>query len=301
MRLRLILFLALLPLTLNAAELTGRVVDAAGAPIPDAHVYIYTAVPRVGVNKVCPSCYLDCGKHVAVNADGTFRVNRLDDSLKFRALAVAEGFEPMLTPRYVNPSTQSVEFELKRRDLRDAERLVVGRVVDPYGRPVIGAVVERHAVRLIDGRIGYGNIPNVDPLSITNAKGEFALRVDVPTTKLDVRVRARNFAPEIARELVPCEPHTVAVDVGASIAGRITRNGKPAKDLHLKIEHADRRSHNFLGDEDIATDDNGAFLVTGLGPNESYRIVAASDDRDLTEVETGNDGTSVKLGTIEIK
>ncbi|HEX2120599.1 MAG TPA: carboxypeptidase-like regulatory domain-containing protein [Thermoanaerobaculia bacterium] len=295
------LFLALLPLAIHASELTGRVVDASGAPIPNAHVYIYTALPLVGVNKVCPSCYLDCGKHVAVEADGTYRIGKLDPKLKFRALAVAEGFEPMLSTHYVNPAKQSVDFTLKKRDLRDCERLVVGRVVDPRGKPVVGAVVERHAVRLLDGRIGYGNIPGIEPLSITNASGEFALRVDETSTKLDVRVRARNFAPEIARELVPGESRTIAVDVGASVAGRIVRGGRPAKDLYLKILHADRRSHNFLGDEDIATDDDGAFLVTGLGPNQPYRIIVAGGNDELKTIETGVDGTAVEVGTLDVK
>jgi hypothetical protein len=299
MRLSLILTLAFLPLISNAAELSGRVVDAAGKPVPNAHVYIYTALPLSGPNTICPSCYLDCGKHVSVQADGSYKIEGLDPKLKFRALAVADGFEPVIAKAHVDPSNARADFTLKPRQTKDCERLVVGRVVDPHGKPVVGAVVERHAVRQ-GKRVGFGNIPNTEPLSVTDRYGEFALAVDHPSTKLDVRVRARRFAPEIARELVAGQSRTIAVGAGATIAGKLTAGGKPATGVPLKVLHMDRRSINFLGDEDIATDDRGVFVVTGLAPNEEYSVIRPGSNDALKTVKLGADGTSVELGTIEV-
>jgi uncharacterized GH25 family protein len=301
MRLRLLLLLGFLPLIATAAELTGRVTDAAGTPVPNAHVYIYTALPIDGPPTICPSCYLDCGKFVRADADGSYRITGLDGTLKFRALAVADGFEPVMAKGHVNPAKGTADFTLKRREAADCNRLVGGRVVDPHGKPIAGAVVERHAVR--QGKlIGYGNIPDTEPLAITDKYGEFSLRVDHSSTTLDVRVRARGFAPEIARELVPGDaPRNIPVDVGASVSGRLTQNGKPAGSVYLKVLHLDRRSDNFLGDEAIATDDRGLFLITGLGPNEEYAIVRAGANAEITKVKLGGDGASMDVGTLEVK
>ncbi len=301
MRLRLLLLLGFLPLIANAADLTGRVTDPSGRPVPNAHVYIYTALPLVGPPTICPSCYLDCGKFVRAEADGSYRITGLDGRLKFRALAVADGFEPVMAKAHVDPAKDTVDFSLKRRQIVDCDRLVEGRVVDPHGKPIAGAVVERHAVRK-GGLIGYGNIPDTEPLAITDKYGEFSLGVDHFSTELDVRVRARGFAPEIARELVPGDAtRSIPVDVGASVSGRLTQNGKPAGGVYLKVLQVDRSSHNFLGDEDIATDGRGIFLVTGLGPNEEYAIVRPGADAEITKVKLGGDGASVDLGTLEVK
>ena len=45
----------------------------------------------------------------------------------------------------------------------------------------------------------FGEAPGdgIDPLSVTNSKGEFALRVDSPATLLDVRIEARNFGTDV--------------------------------------------------------------------------------------------------------
>jgi Carboxypeptidase regulatory-like domain len=301
MRLRLILLLGFLPLIANAAELTGRVTDTAGQPVPGAYVYIYTAMPITGINTICPSCYLDCGKNVRVNADGTYKISGLDPTLKFRPVVVAEGYAPAVPNGYVNPAKHPANFTLEKRTTAECERLVTGRIVDPRGKPVAGAVVERKGVRQ-GTRIGFGNIPNTEPLAVTDAHGEFSLLVDHPSTKLDVIVRAPRYAPEIARELVPgAPPRTITVDIGASVGGLLTQNGKPAAGVYLKVLHMDRRSQNFLGGEDIATDDRGVFVVTGLGPNEEYGIAKAGAYGMITTVKVGGDGATIDLGTLELK
>lgn len=118
---------------------------------------------------------------------------------------------------------------------------------------------------------GYGKIPGLELLSITNERGEFALKIPAEATSLDVRVRTRGFAPEIARNFLPATEGQVArVDVGASIAGRLLRDGKPAGVVRVGFDHKDRQG--------------------ALGADKRGKLVKA-----------GADGTAVELGDIELK
>jgi len=294
--------LALLPLSLHAApaRITGKVADAGGRAVPNAQVYVYTAQPLRGVSAICPSCYRDCGKHQAATARGDFRIDQLDPKLKFRLLAVAPGYEPKFS-EYAAAGSK-VDFALEKRAAADENRLVRGRVVDPDGKPVIGAVVERHAVRT-SRVVGYGAIPGVDPLSITDGNGEFQLRIPDPAMKLDVRVRARNFAPEIARRLEPNKPQTITVDIGAAVSGRVTNDGRPVAGVVMGFVQKMRASESWLGADEIATDETGRFVMTGLGPNEEYIVYAKMASAAPLAVpdaivKTGADATSADAGTL---
>jgi hypothetical protein len=91
----------------------------------------------------------------------------------------------------------------------------------PDGKPVVGAVVEPSGYRF-DRGVGYGDIPGLEKLSITDAKGEFALRIPAPAGKLDVRVTSRSLAPHIERMLAPGEPRTIRLSEGATTSPCMT-------------------------------------------------------------------------------
>jgi hypothetical protein len=265
-----------LVLTASAAlanhDLTGVVVDSRSVPLKDAHVYIYTATPRTGISPVCPSCYRDCGKRETAGAGGAFRIRDLDAKLLFDVLAVADGYEPVFTYK-VDPARGPVTITLRERSAADAERLITGVVVDGKRKPVVGALVEPNGYRA--GRsVGYGNIPGIDKLSITNRKGEFALRIPDASSKLDVRVTARDLAPYIERMLAPGERRVIELSEGAAISGLLQKNGKPVAGVPIQVIQRNRPSHDFLGRFEIGTDSKGRFVLTNLGPNTSYVVYA---------------------------
>ncbi|HXH41457.1 MAG TPA: carboxypeptidase-like regulatory domain-containing protein, partial [Thermoanaerobaculia bacterium] len=101
-----------------ATDLTGIVVDANSLPIAAAHVYVYRAHPKSGVSAVCLSCYRDCGKHVQVDAKGSFVLKNLDPTLLFDVLAVADGYEPAFAKR-VDPISGPVSIKLSPRSAAD--------------------------------------------------------------------------------------------------------------------------------------------------------------------------------------
>jgi len=289
---------------LAASDLSGRVVDAAGKAIPNAHVYVYTAHPKTGPSAICPSCYRDCGKHEAAGGNGEFRIASLDDTLVFTILAVAPGFRPVYA-KSVDAGRGPVTITLTERPA-DSDVIIRGVVLDPEGKPVVGAAVEPRGYR-IGNRIGYGNLPGVDNLSITDQTGAFALRIPDCEARLDVVVHARNFAPKIARDFRPWESRPIVLGVGSTIHGRAMRDGRPAPGVRIAFVQRNRASGDFLGTEEIATNEDGVFVMTWLGPNVEYVVGPAlsrspwPDQQRSHQVTTGAEGSLVDAGVIELK
>jgi hypothetical protein len=252
---------------LLAATIT--VLSDSGKPVPNAHVYVYTARPKIGFASICPSCYKDCGKHGAVNANGQYQLPALDPSLFFNLLAVADGFEPAFA-NDVDPQARGVKIALKPRP---ANVLAVrGTVVDPHGKPVVGALVSPNALHLSKDSTMFGNLPGVDPLAVTDEKGTFQLVVERADRNVDLKISGRGLAPKIEENIAPDVPVRIHLTNGAAIAGRVMSNGKPLPNVPIGFAQRSHNSRYFLGAEEIATDRDGRFLITGLGPNEEYVV-----------------------------
>jgi Tol biopolymer transport system component len=294
-------------LTVTAAsasnDLTGVVVDASTKALSGATVYVYTAFPKVGVSAFCPSCYRDCGKHVSADRAGRFRLKSLDPTLRFDLLAVADGYEPSFA-RQIDPMGSPVTIKLTPRSIADAGRLITGTVVDPHGKPVVGATVVPNGYR-DEGRVTYGNIPGIDRLSLTNAKGEFALRIPAADAKLDVLVTARSLAPHIERMLAPGQSRRIPLIEGATITGHVMRDGKPLAGARVGFVQSNRASSDFLGHFEIGTNDDGLFVMTNLGPNLTYTVYTPMEAHSggVAEpkiVNLGDDKTNTDAGTLVV-
>lgn len=292
-------------LTITAAsasnDLTGVVVGVSTKALSGATVYVYTAFPKVGVSAFCPSCYRDCGKHVSANRAGQFRLKALDPTLRFDLLAVADGYEPSFV-RHIDPMGGPVTIKLTPRSITDANRLITGTVVDPHGKPVVGATVAPNGYRL-DGRVTYGDLPGIDKLSLTNAKGAFALRIPAADAKLDVLVTARSLAPHIERMLAPGQSKKIPLVVGSTITGHVKRDGKPLAGARVGFVQSDRASSDFLGHFEIGTNDDGLFVITNMGPNLTYTVYTPMEalSRGVAVpriVNVGHDKTSTDAGTL---
>ena len=286
-------------------DITGTVVDAAAKPLAGAHVSIYAAYPRTGVGGSCPTCYRDCAKHQAAGADGAFRLQELDRSLVFDVIAVAEGYEPALVAR-VDPAAHPLKIELTKRTAEEADRLVHGVVLDPDGKPVSGAVITPRGYHMPEGPTAWGLYPGVERLSITDPKGEFSLRLPSAKGKLDVRVQGRALGRRLARDLAPGEHREIRLADGVTISGHLVQSGKPVAGARIVVVQQDRSSSDFLGRDEIATNDDGLFVVTNVPPKTTWLVYAAMDAVAGGFVEpkvltTGEDGTTLDAGTLEVK
>ena len=248
---------------------TVTVFSDSGKPVPNAHVYVYTARPKVGIGAICPSCYKDCGKHGAVNANGQYELPKLDSTLYFNLLAVADGFEPAFA-NDVDPQARGVKITLKQRPSNVLA--VRGTIVDPHGKPVVGAIVVPNALHMSKSGTMFGKLPGVDPLAVSDEKGAFQLVVERADRNVDLKIRARGLAPRIEEDVVPGVETKIHLTYGAAISGRVMANGKPLPNVPIGFVQRSHNSRYFLGDEEIATDRDGRFLITGLGPNEEYVV-----------------------------
>jgi Tol biopolymer transport system component len=289
-------------------DLTGTVVDARTMALSGAlsgvTVYVYTAFPKVGVSAFCPSCYRDCGKHVSANRAGQFRLKALDPTLRFDLLAVADGYEPSFV-NHIDPKGGPVTIKLTPRSIADADRLITGTVVDPHGKPVVGATVAPRGYRT-EGRVAYGNVPGVDNLSLTNAKGAFALRIPAADAKLDVLVTARSLAPHIERMLAPGQSRKIPLTEGSTITGHVMRDGKPLAGARVAFVQSNRASSGYLGRFEIGTNRDGLFVMTNLAPNQRYQVYTPMEGLSggVAEpgiVNLGDDKSSADAGTLMVR
>jgi len=135
-------------------DLTGTVSAKGGAPLPvSATVFIATAAPKSGTSTFCPSCYADCSKHARTDAQGGFKIDSLDPQLTFQILAVAKGYKPKYVSKVDPAKGTPVKVELEPIESGDAapDRSIRGRVVNPKGAPIEGAVVEMQGLETKDG------------------------------------------------------------------------------------------------------------------------------------------------------
>jgi hypothetical protein len=290
-------------------DLTGAIVGTGRKPIVGATVAIYTAGPRTGTNAYCPSCYPDCAKTATTDPDGKFTIRSLDPNLIFRVLVVAEGFTPEFIDR-VDPTKKAIEASLKPTDPTRLKpgQVLRGRVLDPEGKPVFGASVSSFGMRSSANLGTYGRLPGIDPLAVTNAKGEFTLTADKPGVELVVRVEARGYLRFTSPFLnVGDETHELKVKYGAAVRGRVIKDGKPLPDVEVGIVQVNRNATEFLGHQTIATGSDGKFVLQNIGPNEDHYLFGIMNSLKgfgtipIQKVSVGADATDTNAGDLVVK
>ena len=270
----------------SPANLVGIVADSNGLPLPKATVYVYTAAPRVGTSPFCPSCYVDCGKHQVTDTKGRFLISSVSSSLIFRLLVVAEGYEPTFV-RHVDPLQPPTKIALKKPTAgsRDPQRQASGRVLDPSGHPIVGATVEPVGVRKGDGT-SFGQIEGLDPLAVTNERGEFRFQCPKAGSTLIALVKARGLAPQIVSTLNTGArvPQDISMTPGTTVAGTVqSASGQKLAGVTVQVVPADLNAETFVGWFEIGTDQEGKFSLPNIPANRQYVICVRMD----TLVESG--------------
>jgi hypothetical protein len=298
--------LILAALSLSAAtssDLAGQVVDAAGKPIPQATVFIYTARPRVGPGVICPGCYADCRKSAATDANGKYVIAHLDPGLIFRVLAVAEGFRPRFAEE-VDPRRGPLDVNLDPMPTDLSGRVVLrGRVLGPDGKPVVGAVVSPEGCKRADKQWG-GRLPGVDPASVTNLRGEFFITGNPGDLAYDVTVEGRGLVRRHSG-LLPTgdKMHEIRMTEGATLHGRILKDGKPLAGMLVSLVQCDLGGDTFIGCHSVATDAEGRYTFENLRPKDDYYVFISMDNAARLgkimlpkRISVGDDGTTTDAG-----
>lgn len=266
------IMLAMLTVSAGANDLGGQALDAEGRPIPKASVFIYTARPRVGQGAICPGCYADCRKSATTDAEGKFVIGDLDRGLLFRVLVVAEGFRPRFAEN-VDPHGGALAVKLEPMPTDFVGRAVLrGRVLDRKGKPVVGAVVSPRECKTADRQWG-GQVDGADAACVTNLRGEFVITGPVEHLAYALEIDAKGFARNNV-ELLPTdgEVHEIRMSEGASLHGRVLKDGKPLSGLIVSLIQCDTGPGNYIGYRTTATDAEGRYRFANLATNDEYFV-----------------------------
>jgi hypothetical protein len=257
-----------------ANDLAGTVVDEAGKPVADATVIVLSAAARTGRPTKCPGCYEDCGRTTTSGPDGQYVMLELDATLAFRVAAVADGRRANIIDNVI-PQDGPTNFILPATAATlPPECRVRGRVVDPAGKPIAGAVIEPIA-REQGTRTTFGALTRfgVDAYAVTNEKGEFVITSTEPADAYYLDVKAPRFAPKRFQS-VPVgddvERNKLAVDEGGTVRGRLVQEGQPAEGITVGACHIDRSSRIFAGHFETTSDAEGKFEFLYLPKVDFY-------------------------------
>ncbi|MFO0860919.1 MAG: carboxypeptidase-like regulatory domain-containing protein [Phycisphaerales bacterium] len=299
-------------------SLSGTVTDQSGTPVCGATVYIWTAGVKTGYSTFCPSCYADCGKRAITDSSGAFTIPFLDPDLRFQVLTVKDGHTPTFTNKVDPVNGKPLEIQLPvRPGPADSRHAVRGTIVDPAGKPIAGAFAQINMVYFstpTGERTGRGGrVDGLDPIAITNDKGEFTLVYDKsPILGCDIEVGARGFAN---RKLAGFDADQFPIQItlydGGMIRGRLTNDGKPVANAQLILTCQDREFTRWLGEWTIGTNAEGEFLFSNIPPYEdgpslwwlapSMNSVKQLGAAAPVEVRVEKHGQDVVVSDIQIK
>ncbi|MEK6701226.1 MAG: carboxypeptidase-like regulatory domain-containing protein [Planctomycetota bacterium] len=290
--------------------ITG-VVNSQGNPLAGATVVAWTAAPRTGPAYYCPSCYQDCGTSTVSGEDGTFRLKLVDPKLVWRLLVVREGHVPQFV-RNIDPDVTTPTVELVPRDWAKipAGRIVHGVVKDSRGEPIAGATVEPDTVMFVVGGGRGGAVDGLDPLAVTNEKGEFRLAYQGDggmVDTMDLTARAKAYARTCVFGLKPSpESNVIVLSRGVTVTGHLVKGGEPVGGFEMGLCPSNRSSGNCFGHDEIATFEDGRFLFSNVPPigehvvygihDSIWKLGATEPKRFMAEKE----GAIIDVGNVEI-
>ena len=303
------------PFIASAAEsavVTGKVVDASGKPMEHATVMVYEAGVKHGYGVYCPSCWPDCGKRAITDSEGSYRIGGLNPDLIFRLLVIQDGY----TATYVksaNPAAgPAPDAVLKiRKAPENVTQVVRGLVVDPRGEPIADAIVEQQGVTYTDdhgrtmSRFGAGDW--IDPMAVTNSKGEFEMAYGLPALKMILDVSARGMAPKLFTETTGSDRKTMTVSSGSTIHGRLVQDGKPVANAQIGLTTHERRSGTVFSEMTVGTREDGTFDLSNVPAGRIWILYGKMQSlasrglaAELIECETKDNGQTVNVGDVQV-
>jgi hypothetical protein len=288
----------------SAATLTGRVADAAGNPIEHATVMVYHAGLKMGYSTFCPSCYADCGKRTVTDSSGRYTITGLSPDLNFELLVVRDGYRLQIV-KDVQPLAT-----LDPRPSGAPDRTVRGRVINQHGLPVADALITpRGLTAIVNGTpAGIGVPRSMEPMAVTNARGEFEIAHSEPVVSMTLLVEPRGMATRIFQDVAAgAERRTLTVTDGAIVRGRLVRGGKPVGGAEIGLV-SQRRADGLGFDEiRIGTNTDGTFVITNVPAPEKWYAYAKSESltrpgaTGAAAIETMRDGQDVDLGDLPVQ
>ena len=239
----------------TGGEVTGRVVDDKGVPLPGA---------KLSVQVEGQSMYnLD---RTTTNEKGEFRLQYILLGTPLRLSVSHPGFDHFFTSVSVASETPMDRGIIQLSPLPDGGK-ISGQVVDNAGRPIAGATLQNQGTASINQNTTH-----------TDANGRFHIeRLYVFTQgRVLLIVHAKGFAPRqidvTDNDRQGTEPLTIVMEPGHRIRGRVVNHAdEPIAACHVYFAEGNRA--HLLGGQG-QTDSDGRFEFDSLPPNCPFAFYA---------------------------
>ena len=292
----------------DQSRVDGVVLAADGQPLANALVTVFSAAPRDGQHStVGIKHYPDCGKSVRTDAQGHFVLNGLDKELLFRLLITAKGHRPDYL-RDADPQFGGAQLKLKPLRFTNVppSQRVIGKVIDPSGRPVTGARIEVGGTRYGDVSYSSATTTKVDPMAVSDEKGEFFLACANDVSAITVTIEGPRLAKRRAW-LDTGKAHLVRLKSGVTVTGRVLKNGQPVPQSILTMDTEDREASVFLRGFEVASGPDGRFKLTYIPAETALILYTRIKEMEETgaglrpkKISTGAEGSTLDLGDLEM-
>jgi hypothetical protein len=180
------------------------------------------------------------------------------------------------------------------------------KLVDEDGIPFVGALIEPEGVRTGTGGSWGGN-QGFPSHTASDANGEFQLGRDEMFTSVQMSVTAPNFAPLKVWVDVSNALQTLVLNAGATVRGRVLKDGQPLTNVTIGVSGVDRSSEVYVGHFTTDTDANGVFTFEHLPARTSFWLFGKMDSLKAhgairpQQILTAATGLTNALADLEVK
>ena len=148
----------------------------------------------------------------------------------------------------------------------------------------------------------------VEPLAVSDSDGQFVITSRKPFDRMSVSVEARAFAKGKFAKLSSGEKHVLQLGEGATVAGRLVKNGKGLARTSVGLVSVDRGPEGFTGDFEIGTTEDGRFAFPTIPPGREYFIYSMMKDAQKNggvvparKISVGKDGETTRVGDLLVE
>jgi hypothetical protein len=205
-----------------------------------------------------------------------------------------------------DPLAGSADLQLKSATGGQAgEFFVHARIVGPDDKPIVGASVKPDGVGT-GTSTSWGNT-GFPSETFTGLNGEFIMSRDQRFTRMSVNIKAADLAP--AKVWLPTSNgvQTIRLVVGATLTGRVLKDGRPMADIDVGVSGANRNSEVYAGRYEAKTDAEGRFRFEHLPPETEWyfyglmRSLRRDGSLPPKKVTSAADGQSTDLGDLAVQ
>lgn len=186
----------------------------------------------------------------------------------------------------VDPVVDKADATLKPFDTDVADnQKMLGSVVDEEGKPIAGAIVWISGAKQ-GSRKWWGQVKQVDRVSVTDEKGKFLLTSEVPYDEWELTARANGFCQnKTEHQPTGSKSYEIRLKRGVLLSGEVvSADGKPVANHVVGILQRDRSARgHWVGERTIATGKDGQFSFTAVMPDDEWVIYSAIDGKNDVE------------------